>query len=149
MHQAHDVLANSGLAAREADFGHALRNEEAGEADYFGGREEISGGGEGDTGGWHAVGAAEIAALGDGDTEVSVLTVVGVRQKGGEGSGGFGEFGRAEGEGLWWGRRMGRMGLVGWLIIVKRRLCLGNCFCYRDASYMLSRLEGYNLVGYG
>ena len=46
--------------------------------DDFGGCEEGGTRGEGHARGGHAVGAAEVAALGYGDAEVGVVAVVGV-----------------------------------------------------------------------
>ena len=89
MHERDNVFAYGGLAAREPDLGHALGDEEGGEVGDFGGGEEVGGGREGHAVGRHTIGAAKVAALGDGDAEVVVLAGEGVREEGGEGFGVF------------------------------------------------------------
>ena len=90
LHQRHDVLPDGRFAARQPDLADALADEQFAQVDDFRGGEEIGGGGERDAGFGHAVGAAEVAAFGDGDAEVVVLAVEGVGEEGGEGFG-FGE----------------------------------------------------------
>lgn len=70
-------------------------------------------GGEGDAGLGHAVGAAEVAAFGDGDAEVVVLPVEGVGEEGGEGFG-FGEFAGQGIADVGWRRFIGGWGGPWW-----------------------------------
>ena len=88
LHEREDVLADCGLATRQADLAHTLMHKELAEVEDLGGRELRLGRREVDALLRHAVQTSQVAALGDGDAQVVVLAGKGIREEVGEGRGG-------------------------------------------------------------
>lgn len=81
MHKWQYIPPHSRFATRQSNLGYTLGNEERGKVDYFGSGKKMGGRRERYAFLGHAIQTSQVATLGDTDTQIVMLAVIGVGQE--------------------------------------------------------------------